>query len=250
MSKLTLTISLFLLIGMQAAVQGQDAKEILRKALEQVNGLSSHGEIKMTIVRPDWSREISIKSWSKDDDLALMLITAPARDEGTGFLKRDKEIWNWQPSISRVIKMPPSMMTQSWMGSDFTNDDLVKQSSIVDDYTHRIIGTETLEGRECTIIELIPKPDAPVVWGKVVTWVDNEDYLQLKTEFYDEDDFLVNTMLGTDITEMGGRMLAKRVQVIPADEPGNKTIVEQLWIEFDIDLDDSFFTVQNMKRVR
>ena len=134
-----IVISLLFLLPTIGA-ESQNAREIMLNVLEQVNGLSSEGEIKMTIVRPDWSREIVIKSWSKGDDLALMLITSPARDEGTAFLKREKEIWNWQPSISRVIKLPPSMMTQSWMGSEFTNDDLVKQSSIVDDYDQSIIG--------------------------------------------------------------------------------------------------------------
>jgi len=230
--------------------QAQTAKEIMRTVLDKVNGLTSKGEMKMTIVRPEWTREMSMKTWTKGDDYSLMLLTSPARDAGTGFLKREKEIWNWQPSISRTIKMPPSMMTQSWMGSDFTNDDLVKQSSIVDDYEHKILKEETIDGRECWLIELIPLPDAAVVWGKVLTWVDKTDYIQMKAEFYDEDEYLVNTMLGKDIKEMGGKMLAARLEVIPADEPGHKTIVETLWVEFDIELEDNFFTVQNMKRVR
>ena len=142
------------------------------------------------------------------------------------------------------------MMTQSWMGSDFTNDDLVKQSSIVDDYVQTIMGEEQIEDRDCYIIELIPKPDAAVVWGKVITWVEKEAYLQLKTEFYDEDDYLVNTMLGSNVKMLGGRLLATKLVVQPADEPGNRTVIEQLWIKFDMPIEDSFFSVQNMKRVR
>src|SRR5690606_1606609 len=98
--------------------------------------------------------------WGKGDELALILVTAPARDKGTAFLKRGNEIWNWQPSIDRTVKMPPSMMAQSWMGSDFTNDDLVKHSSVVNDFDHTLLGSETIEGRACHKIEMIPKESA------------------------------------------------------------------------------------------
>ena len=229
----------------------QDATEIVKVADQRARGISSSkGTMKMTIVRPSWSREISIKSWSKGPDYSLMLITAPSRDKGTAFLKRDKEIWNWQPTIDRSIKLPPSMMMQSWMGSDFTNDDLVRESSIVVDYTHAILGEEELEGRKCHKIGLIPKPEAPVVWGKVITWITVEDYLQLKTEFYDEDGYLVNTMLGKNVKMMGGRLLPSVFEMIPADEEGKKTVIEQLDIAFDEPIETSFFSIQNMKRVR
>ncbi len=232
-------------------LKAQDATDIVRKSDERARGIqSSQGEMKMTIVRPSWSREISIKSWSKGTDYSLMLITGPPRDKGTAFLKRDKEIWNWQPSIDRSIKMPPSMMMQSWMGSDFTNDDLVRESSVVEDYTHNLLGKEEIDGRSCYKIEMIPKEDAPVVWGKVITWISEEHYLQLKTEFYDEDGYLVNTMMGKEVKELGGRLLPSKLEMIPADEEGKKTIVEQLDITFDEPIDDSFFSLQNMKRVR
>ena len=244
-------LSVLLLFGFISALPAQDAKEIVRKMDEKQRGIvSSLGEMKMTIVRPTWSREVTIKSWSKGQDYSLMLITGPPRDKGTAFLKRENEIWNWQPSIDRTIKLPPSMMMQSWMGSDFTNDDLVRESSIVKDYTHAIIGDEEIEGRLCYKIELIPKPDAPVVWGKVFMWVDKKDLLQLKVEFYDEDDFLVNIMLGKDIKMMGGRLLPATFEMIPADEEGKKTVIEQIEIEFDKPIDEKFFSIQNMKRVR
>lgn len=226
------------------------AKEIVAKADKKFKGETSQGEMKMTIERPTWSREVRMKSWSKGDDLALILITAPARDKGTAFLKRGKEIWNWQPTIDRVIKLPPSMMMQSWMGSDFTNDDLVKQSSIVDDYTHKKLGTEQIEGYECYKIEMTPKEEAAVVWGKVVTWIDKEEFMQLKVEFYDEDGYLINTMYGKNVKELGGKILPATLEVIPADEPENKTIIEYLSLEFNEKMEDRFFSVQNMKRVR
>lgn len=226
------------------------ALEIIKKADEKVRGKSSKAQLKMTIVRPTWKREMIMKSWSLGDEKALILVTSPARDKGTAFLKRQKEMWNWQPTIDRVIKMPPSMMSQSWMGSDFNNDDLVKQSSIVVDYTHKLQGTETIDGRECWKIELTPKADAAVVWGKILSWISKDEYLQLKTEFYDEDGYLINTMIGKNIKNLGGLMLPSLVEVIPEEEEGNRTIMEYISLEFDIKVDDSFFSVQNMKRVR
>lgn len=142
------------------------------------------------------------------------------------------------------------MMMQSWMGSDLTNDDLVKQSSIVTDYDHKKLGEETIEGRECWKIEMRPKEDAAVVWGKIVVWISKKEYLQLKTEFYDEDDYLTNTMLGKNVKKLGGRMIPTRMEVIPEEEDGSKTILEYLSAEFDVAIKDSFFSVQNMKRVR
>ncbi len=241
---------LFLLVG-TSQTQAQTAKEIIQKAEEVMRGVNSaKAEMSMTIVRPDWKRVVTMKSWSKGNDYSLILITGPARDKGTAFLKREKEMWNWQPTIERVVKMPPSMMSQSWMGSDFSNDDLVRQSSMVNDYHQELKGSETIDGRDCYIIELVPKEDALVIWGRIVFWVDKEDYLQLKTEFYDEDDYLINTMLGKNIQEMGGKTLATRMEVIPEEEEGQKTIIEYKNIEFDTEIKDSFFSQQNMKRIR
>ena len=131
-----------------------DPTEIVRKADKRLKGKTSKGEIKMTIVRPSWSREMTMKTWGKGDEFSLVLVTGPARDKGTAFLKREKEIWNWQPTIDRVIKLPPSMMSQSWMGSDFTNDDLVKEASVVNDYTHSLLGSEKQAGRDCYKIKM------------------------------------------------------------------------------------------------
>lgn len=246
-----LLLLLPLTIGWQAAAQGDlTALEIIKKADEKARGITSQGEMKMTIVRPSWTREMTMKTWGKGDGYSMILVTAPARDKGSAFLKRGKEMWNWQPTIDRVIKMPPSMMSQSWMGSDFTNDDLVKQSSIVVDYKHEMLGKEEVEGYECYKLELIPLEDAAVVWGKVTIWVSVEEYMQLKTEFYDEDDYLVNTILGKDVKTMGGKLLPARMEVIPADEEGHKTIIEQLSLNFDDPIKDAFFSVQSMKRAR
>lgn len=251
-NKLIALLSFMLLLFVFSPVPAQDmsAREIIQKADQKMRGESSRGEMKMTIIRPSWTREMTMKMWSLGTEYSLILVTAPARDKGTAFLKREKEIWNWQPTIDRVIKLPPSMMMQSWLGSDFTNDDLIRESSVVEDYTHSLAGTETIDERDCYVIEMIPKEEAAVVWGKVIVWVDKTDFIQLKTEFYDEDDYLVNTMLGKNIKMLGGKKLASVLEVIPADEEGHKTRIEYLDLEFDISIKQSFFSVQNMKRVR
>ena len=143
----------------------QTALEIIKKADDKMQGNSNSSVMKMTIVRPDWKREVTMKGWALGRQYSLILITGPARDKGNAFLKRNKEMWNWQPSIDRSIKLPPSMMLQSWMGSDFTNDDLVKESSIVNDYTHELKGDSVIYGIPVHRIILTPKPEAPVVWG-------------------------------------------------------------------------------------
>ena len=157
---------------------GQTAKEIIQKADDKMQGNSNKSEMRMTIVRPDWKREVTMKGWALGREYSLILITAPARDKGSAFLKRDKEMWNWQPSIDRVIKLPPSMMLQSWMGSDFTNDDLVKESSVVNDYEHSFGPDTVVNNLDCYKIILTPNPDAPVVWGKIVTYIDKEEFNQ------------------------------------------------------------------------
>ncbi len=248
-------LPLILLFGLAASVRPlaqtePTATEIIKEADQKQRGQTSEGILKMTIVRPTWSREITMKVWSKGAEYSLILVREPARDRGTAWLKRENEIWNWQPTIDRVIKLPPSMMMQSWMGSDFTNDDLIEESSIVTDYEHAMMGSETIEGRECYRIKLTPKPDAAVVWGQVIVWISKQELLQLKTEFYDEDEYLVNTMYGKKVKMLDDRLLPSVLEVIPADDPGHKTVVEYLEMNFDEPIKEAFFSVQNMKRVR
>jgi len=245
-----LIIILCLFLGPNIMVQDLTAEQIIKKADEKVRGKSSQGELTMTVVRPSWTREMSMKSWTVGEELALILVTAPARDAGITHLKRDKELWNWQPSIDRVIKLPPSMMLQSWMGSDFTNDDLVKESSMVKDYEQVLEGDSVVDGYDCYKIALIPKEDAPVVWGKIMIWITKDEFIQIRTEFYDEDGYLINVMKGTKIKDMDGRLLPSRLEMIPVDKHGHMTVIEHKSLKFDADLEDDFFSIQNMKRVR
>ncbi|MEZ5106283.1 MAG: outer membrane lipoprotein-sorting protein [Draconibacterium sp.] len=242
--------TLVLLTFLISSVNAQDIKEIIRISDEKFRGTSSEGEMTMIIQRPTWSREVSMKNWSLGTEYSLIYITAPAKEKGQVFLKRDKEMWNWVPSIERMIKIPPSMMMQSWMGSDFTNDDLVRESSIVEDYNHKLIGEEKIGAYDCYKAELIPLDDAPVVWGKVIMWVSKTDYYWLKAEYYDEDGNLVNTEVLSDIKQMDDRKIPTRMEMIPADEEGNKTIIIFNNIKFKVKLNESFFSQQNMKRIR
>lgn len=231
--------------------QGISATDIVRKADEKFNGEKSGiSTMVMTIVRPEWTRTVEFKSWSVGRDNSLTLIIAPAKDEGQTFLKRGQEMWSWNPSINRLIKLPPSMMSQGWMGSDYTNDDILKESSVVNDYTHEIIGEEIVDNRLCYKIMMVAKEDAGVVWGHQVRWIDKKDFLNLKNELYDEDGYLVRTETGTDIKIMDGRIIPTRLELIPAEEKGNKTIVVIKEIKFNVEIEDSFFSQQNMKRVR
>ncbi len=233
------------------AQKSLSAKEIIQKADEVMKGVkSTRAEIIITTVRPKWSREMKMKTWSMGTKLSMILFTSPVKEKGTSFLMKDKEVWNWIPSIERTIKLPPSMMMQSFMGTDFTNDDLVKQSSIVEDYDHKIIGEATIEGRKCYKIEMIPHEDAAVVWGKILVWVSHDNYFQLKVNFYDEDEELVNKMVAYDIKKMGDKLLPAKMEITPMNKKGQKTIMEYLSIEFDVPFKENFFTVQNMKRLK
>ena len=243
---------LWMLLILPGILPGQDlsAEEIIQKSEENLRGGSSTGEMKMTIVRPTWTRETTMKTWSKGQDLTLIVITSPARDKGIAYLKRDNEIWNWQPRIERTIKLPPSMMSQSWMGSDFTNDDLVRESSLTDDYNQKLLGTESINGLDCYKLELIPLEEAAVVWGRLLMWISKEHFMQVKTEFYDEDGFLINTMTASQFKTFDGRHLPARMKIVPEDNPGHETIVEYINLEFDQNLDDRLFTIQNMKNIQ
>ena len=226
------------------------AKEIIIKADELTRGKTNESVMKMEIIRPTWKRSVTMKSWGRGMDYSMTYITSPAKDKGSVFMKRKTEMWNWMPSISRMIKIPSSMMSQGWMGSDYTNDDILKESSIVYDYTHKVIAEEKIEDFNCYKIELTPKEDAAVIWGKVLMWIVKDKYIQVRTEFYDEDDELVKSNFGHDFKIMDGRFIPTIIEIVPADEEGNKTVLYIQKMKFDVDLSENFFSQQKMKRVR
>jgi len=245
----TLGILLTTLMCVSSALAQGSAADIIKTMEDRMRGESSYSEMKMTTVRPRYTREVTMKTWAKGENLSLILITGPARDKGTAYLKRGKEIWNYVPNIDRMIKMPPSMMSQSWMGSDFSNDDLVRESSTIDDYNHRIVRSETYKGYNCWVLELVPKPESSIVYGKVLMWVAKDLYVQLKVENYDEDGILVSTVLFDAIKDLGGRKIPSKMEVIPADKKNQKTVLEYLDARFNFDIKDSFFSQQNLKNL-
>jgi len=244
-----LAIPLTIMLNTEVA-KSQSAAEILERSEEMMRGDSQYAEMTMRIERPRYDREVSMRSWLMGRDYSLILITAPARDNGTVFLMRENDIWNYDPRIDRTTRLPSSMMAQSWMGSDFTNDDLVRDSDIVDDFEHQILRTEEYNGFEAYVIELIPKPDTPIVWGKVLMWISKDDYIHLRIENYDQRDRLVNTMELSEIKQFGHRKVPTRIVVKPADKDNERTVLNYEKIEFDIDVDEAFFSRANMQRVR
>ncbi len=228
----------------------QSAIEIVRKAQDVLYAKSSYVEMTMTIIKPNWQRKMGMKVWALEPDYAMIYITEPARDKGTVTLKRKNEIWNYLPTVQKIIKIPPSMMNQSWMGSDFTNDDLVRSSSYVEDYTHKLLGEEKINGYDCYKIESIPKPNVGIVWSKVISFISKNTFMQLKSEFYDEDRNLIKIFIGSEIKNLGGKTIPTKWEMIPLDKKGNKTIIEYQKIEWNIKISESFFSQQNMTRIR
>jgi outer membrane lipoprotein-sorting protein len=249
-SGILLICSIFLIEG-RAEAQELTATEIVRRADEKFNGeKSGYSVMSMTIVRPTWERTVVFKSWSMGNDYALTLVTDPAREKGQTFLKRGNEMWSWNPSISRLIKLPPSMMSQGWMGSDYTNDDILRESSVVNDYTHTTEAGEEIGGRQCYRVRLTSKDDAEVLWGHQVWWVDKKDFIILKAELFDEDGYLVRSEFGSELKVIDGRLIPTKIELVPAEEEGNKTILNISEMKFNIPIEESFFSQQNMKNVR
>jgi len=244
-------VSIFLVQALAFNAQDLTAKQIVEKSDKILKGVeTTKATLTIKTVRPKWSREMELKTWSKGNQLSMILITLPVKDKGTVFLMKAKEVWNWIPSIERTIKMPPSMMMQNWMGTDFTNDDLVKESSIVEDYNHKIIGDSTIDGRSCYKIEMIPKENAAVAWGKIISFIDKKDFFMLKSAYYDEDEDLINIMQSSEIKMMGGKLIPTKIEMIPVGKMGQKTVMIYTSIAFNEPIEENFFSTQNMKRLR
>lgn len=233
-----------------AMALSQSAIEMVRKADEKMRGNTSVMELSIKTIRPKWSRVMEVKAWTKGTDYAMILIQSPAKEKGIVFLRRKKEVWNWVPALERTIKLPPSMMTQSWMGTDFTNDDLVKESSLISDYVHSILGDTLIQSRSCAIIELIPKSEAGVVWSKLLMYIDKVDYLELHARFFDEDGKLITIMNAYDIKMLGDRLIPTRFEMIPMDKQGQKTEMIYRSVEYNRPINDAFFSADMMKALQ
>lgn len=223
-----------------------EADTLVRNAINYYRGNASFSIVDMTIHRPDWERTITIRAWTKGEKDSLFTITSPPKDSGNGTLKRGNEMWMFNPKVTRIIKIPPSMMSQSWMGSDFSNNDLAKSDSIIDEYTHKITGTESSDGKKVFIVTSMPKPDAPVVWGMQKLKI-REDLIFLSQEFYDEDLKLVKAMTGTKIELIDGRLFPRLWKMKKADSKDEYTMLEYRELVFKEDLPDDLFTVSSLK---
>ena len=248
-TKIAVVFLLALFAVVSSGEKTGNAQDIVKSSFNYMRGKSSVSKVNMTIHRPDWERHVTIEAWTKGESDCIFRIIAPAKDNGNGTLKKKNEMWMYNPKINRVIKIPPSMMCQAWMGSDFSNNDLSKTDSLINDYTHTLTGTETHDGKKVYLIKSMPKPDAPVVWGMLKLKI-REDNILLQEAFYDEDSELVKTLSNSNI-QMIGKKLYPTVWIMKkADTKGEYTRLEYEKIAFDQNLSDNLFTLSSLKSFR
>jgi outer membrane lipoprotein-sorting protein len=238
-------------LSVTASAAGQtSAREIIDRVDRLLRGDSSHGVTVMEVVTEHWKRTLTMEVWSLGTDYSLVRVTSPAKEAGTATLKSDKDIWNYLPKVDRTIKIPASMMAGSWMGSHFTNDDLVKDSRLIDDYDIETSFDGDRDGETIWELKLTPKPDVPVVWGHIEYVVRQRDLMPLSARYYDEDGKLSRTMTFSDFQKLGGRLVPAVMDMHPEDKPGERTSMHYQELDFDVDIDESFFSLQNLKRRR
>ena len=239
-----------LLVLLSSPLQAQTAREIIARVDRLLRGESSRGRITMEITTEHWSRSLDMEIWSLGVEHSLVRVQSPAREAGTATLKAGQEVWNYLPRVDRTIKVPPSLMMGSWMGSHFTNDDLVKESQIVDDYDFEISFEGEREGVEVWEFQLTPRPEAPVIWGRIDEQVRKADLMPTWIRYYDEDGGLVRTMTFSDYRTMGDRLVPASMLVIPADKPEEHTVLTYHELDFGISLDENFFSLRNLRARR
>jgi len=251
MYKIKFIIAIVISASIMAAQGAQTLTgiEIITKSEKAVRGDAMIGSYEITVKTRRWTRVMSLKSW--DDRIgkkSFSEITSPKKDAGNRFLMIEKNLFHFVPKLQKEIKISPSMMLQSWMGSDFTNDDIVKESSIIEDYTHTLVGKETVDGLECYKVELVPKKDAAVVWGKIVYYSRTADFLPVKEEFYSEHGDLKKVMIFSAFKIMHGRVIPTVYRMQTVNTPDRYTLMEIKDVRFDEPFPPNVFTLQNLKR--
>ena len=244
-----LTLLSAILFLSPSMAQEPDAAQLIRNAMDHWRGLTSYSDMTMTIHRPDWERSMTMRSWSKGDKLSLVRVVEPKKDAGNGTLLNDNNMWTYTPKINRIIKVPSSMMSQSWMGSDFSNKDISKSTDIIDQYDHELVGTEERDGHVYYTVSSVPHEEAAVVWGKEVLTV-RDDYVLMEQQFWDQDGVLVKSMKTLEVVEMGGRAVARVMRMGKVDAPGEWTQLMANSIEFDLELPGNLFTLSNLRNPR
>ena len=241
-------IFIFVIFSNYVNASNLDPEKILDGVDDLYRSNASHGIITLSVTTVNWQRTLTLEQWSKDEDKSLFKILKPKKEKGLATLRVDKNVWNYMPKVKRVVKIPSSMMSSSWMGSHFTNDDLVKQSRMAEDYTFSITFEGMQDDEEVVEITCIPNKEAAVVWGKVEVVVYADDYIPLRMIYYDEDLLLSRTLEFTNIQKMDGKMIPTLMSMIPADESGESTTVKWEEIQFDVAIDDEFFSLRKLQQ--
>ena len=240
-----ITVILFLAHLFSAApCPALDLASLVREVEQQYHGVSSRALTEMTVRTANWERSLSMEAWSLGRDYFLVRILEPAKERGVATLKRDNEVWNYLPKVDRTIKVPPSMMGGSWMGSHITNDDLVKANHVDQDYTFRLLE----ESDRHWLIECLPKPEAAVVWGKIIYRLGKQPRVPLQIDYYDEDRQRVREIRFDEVQRLGGRTVPLRLTVTPLDKPGEETILHYRSLEFDIPIEQGFFNLRSLQQ--
>jgi len=233
----------------QEARGGKDAREIVKAAIDYWRDTSSFLEIAMTVHRPEWERKSVMKSWTRGEKDALVRFVEPAKDAGSATLKVGDDMWIYTPKLSRVIKLPFSMMAQSWMGSDFSYNDLARSDELILHFDNRVVGEEKHEGHAVYVIEALPHPNAPVIWGKERLKI-RDDHLLLEETFFDQDQKPVKTLKATAIGHLGGKLYVTGLRMEKLEEPGHWTDLQYERARFGLDLPESLFTQANLRNPR
>lgn len=225
-------------------------QEIVKRSDDLMRGDTSKGLYGMTVITPDWQRTLELEAYSMARDKTFIRILSPAKEAGVTSLRVKTNMWNYLPKVERVIKIPPSMMLQPWMGSDYTNDDIVKESSIVYDYTHQIAGEEMIGPDTVYKIDLTPKPRAPVAWGRLIFWIRKSDFVPVREEFYDEHKKLIKALEYSQVKRMSDRSIPTVWEMISSVKSGHKTTIVVEDVTYNQPLDESVFTLGNLKSVK
>jgi hypothetical protein len=236
-----------LLVLAQGAAAQQTPEEIVGHVDELLRGESSQGRVAMEVVTQRWTRTMEMEMWSLGQDYSLVRVLAPAREAGTATLKVERDIWNYLPRVDRTIRVPGGGMGGSWMGSHFTYDDLVRESSFVDDYEVEESFVGAREGVQLWEFTLTPLPEAPVVWGHLELEVRQDDLMPLRMRYYDDRGALARTMVFSDFEVMDGRLVPTRLTMHPEDQPGERTTLRYADLEFGVDLDRRFFSLERLR---
>jgi hypothetical protein len=233
-----------------APLQAMEVAELIHHIDRLWRGETSRAEMSMTVKTARYERNMTMEAWSKGKDYSLVVIREPVKDRGIATLKVEENIWNYLPKINRVTKVPSSMMSGSWMGSHFTNDDLVKESTFEDDYDSGITYEGERNGRLIYEMTAIPKPNAAVVWGKVVMLIEQKTLAPYKAFYYDEEGVLIRTLTFDTQRQIGERVVPMRMSLQPEDKPDESTVILYHDIDFGVPLESAFFSLQNLKRRR